>query len=257
MNKNNAISKPDYNAMQRPVGGIANIATLDMVAATLERLNNRRLGVPGIGVLYGPSGWGKTFSTNALANESRAYYVQMLSAWRSKDLLEKILSEMGIAHGKATVSKLLDMVTQQLSASRRTLIIDEFDHATKNDKLVELTRDIYEGSQGSLLLVGEELLPRKLEHWERFHSRVSTWAPAQKVSMDDAIKLAPIYCPGVAIAADALNKLVINAKGSVRRVVNYLTVIHEHSQIYAMDEVTLPALASIALPTDRAPERRV
>lgn len=254
MTKSLATSKP---MLARPTGGVASIATLDLVAATLERLSNRRLGVPGIGVLYGPSGWGKTFSTNTLANESRAYYVQMLSAWRSKDLLEKILSEMGVAHGKSTVSKLLDMVTQQLSASRRTLIIDEFDHAAKNDTLVELTRDIYEGSQGSLLLVGEELLPRKLEAWERFHSRVSTWAPAQKVSIEDAIKLTPIYCPGITVADDALARLVVLSKGSVRRVVNCLTAIHEHSQLYALDEVSAQTLAGITLPSDRAPERRV
>jgi DNA transposition AAA+ family ATPase len=241
----------------RPTGGVAPIATLDMVAATLERLANRRLGVPGIGVLYGPSGWGKTFSTNTLANENRAYYVQMLSAWRSKDLLQKILAEMGVAHGKETVSKLLDMVNQQLSASRRTLIIDEFDHATESHKLVELTRDIYEGSQGSLLLVGEELLPRKLEAWERFHSRVSTWAPAQKVTVEDAAKLAPIYCPGIGIDDDVLIKLVTLSKGSVRRVVNCLTAIHEHSQLYALDEVSTQVLTGIALPSDRAPERRV
>jgi Cdc6-like AAA superfamily ATPase len=257
MTKNNTMSKPINLAHPRPTGGIASIATLDMVAATLERLNTRRLGVPGIGVLYGPSGWGKTFSTNTLANESRAYYVQILSAWRSKDLLEKILAEMGVAHGKATVSKLLDMVTQQLAASRRTLILDEFDHAAKSDKLVELTRDIYEGSQGSLLLVGEELLPRKLEAWERFHSRVSTWAPAQRVSLEDAVKLAPIYSPGVAIADDVLDRLVTLSKGSVRRVVNCLTAIHEHCQLYALDEVSAPAMANIALPSDRAPDRRV
>lgn len=256
MTKMNPLSK-QQNHGARPTGGIAAIATLDMVAATLERLSNRRLGVPGIGVLYGPSGWGKTFSTNTLANESRAYYVQMLSAWRSKDLLEKILAEMGVVHGKGTVSKLLDMVTQQLSASRRTLILDEFDHAAKSDRLVELTRDIYEGSQGSLLLVGEELLPRKLEAWERFHSRVSTWAPAQRVSLDDAIKLAPIYCPGIALHDDALALLVNQSKGSVRRVVNCLTAIHEHSQLFALDEVGANTLASIALPSDRAPERRV
>lgn len=257
MTKNTVTSKQPSFSVARPSGGVASIATLDMVAATLERLSNRRLGVPGIGVLYGPSGWGKTFSTNTLANESRAYYVQMLSAWRSKDLLEKILSEMGVAHGKATVSKLLDMVTQQLSASRRTLIIDEFDHAAKSDKLVELTRDIYEGSQGSLLLVGEELLPRKLEAWERFHSRVSTWAPAQRVSLEDAIKLAPIYCPGIGLGDGVLDKLVTRSKGSVRRVVNDLTAIHEHCQLYALDEVELQTLADIALPADRAPERRV
>jgi DNA transposition AAA+ family ATPase len=241
----------------RPTGGVASIATLDLVAATLERLSTRRLGVPGIRVLYGPSGWGKTFATNTLANESRAYYVQMLSAWGKKDLLEKILAEMGIAHGKATVSRLLDMVTQQLSASRRTLIIDEFDHAAKKDVLVELTRDIYEGSQGSLLLVGEELLPRKLEAWERFHSRVSTWAPAQRVSAEDAVKLAPIYCPGVGLADGVLDKLVARAKGSVRRVVNDLTAIHEYAQTYAADEVHVHDLDGITLPADRAPERRV
>jgi hypothetical protein len=55
MNKHNQISKA------RPVGGIAAIATLDVVQATLEQLATRRQGVPGIGVLYGPSGWGKTF----------------------------------------------------------------------------------------------------------------------------------------------------------------------------------------------------
>lgn len=257
MTKNNLVGKQGSLIPVRPTGGVAAIATLDMVAATLERLSTRRLGVPGIGVLYGPSGWGKTFSTNTLANESRAYYVQMLSAWRSKDLLEKILAEMGVAHGKSTVSKLLDLVTQQLSASRRTLILDEFDHAAKSDKLVELTRDIYEGSQGSLLLVGEELLPRKLEAWERFHSRVSTWAPAQRVSVEDAIKLAPIYSPGIGIADDVLAKLVTLSKGSVRRVVNCLTAIHEHCQLYALDEVNAPAMATIALPSDRAPERRV
>lgn len=251
MTKSESISKA------RPIGGVAAIATLDVVAATLEKLSSRRQGVPGIGVLYGPSGWGKTFATNTLANESRAYYVQMASAWRSKDLLIKILAEMGVSHKSSTVSKLLDMVNQQLSASRRTLIIDEFDHAAKSDALIELTRDIYEGSQGSLLLVGEELLPRKLEAWERFHSRVSTWAPAQRVSLEDAYKLAPIYCPNIKLTDEVIESLVSRSKGSVRRVVTCLTVIHEDALLHALDQVTVKELAKIALPSDRAPERRV
>ncbi|MFZ6655634.1 AAA family ATPase [Undibacterium sp. TJN19] len=251
MNKQPNLSKA------RPVGGVAAIATLDVVQATLEQLASRRQGVPGIGVLYGPSGWGKTFATNSLANEARAYYVQMLSAWRSKDLLTKILAEMNVAHRGGTASKLLDLVTEQLSASRRTLIIDEFDHAAKSDALIELTRDIYEGSQGSLLLVGEEMLPRKLEAWERFHSRVSAWAPAQRVSLADAEKLAPIYCPDVQLTDDVLTKLVTLSKGSVRRVVTCLTAIYMHSQLYALDQIGMAELKEVSLPADRAPDRRV
>ena len=253
----------------RPAGGVASIATLDLVAATIERLSARRNGVTGIGVLYGPSGWGKTFATNALANENRAYYVQMLSNWKPQDFLCKILDEMGIGYIRRNkdggpiassiprISKLVDMISAQLAASRRTLIIDEFDHATKRDSMVELTRDLYEGSQGSLLLVGEELLPSTLENWERFYRRVSVWAPAAPVSIPDAEKLAPIYCPGVSIAEDALAHLVSTAKGSVGRVVNSLDAIREHCMTHALDSINKASLADIALPSGRAPMRRI
>lgn len=264
MTKNQA----NRNTAARPIGGVAAIATLDVVEATLDRLHHRRMGVAGIGVLYGPSGWGKTFSTNTLANDQRAYYVQMQSHWRSSTMLCKILDEMGAVYKRKkpngewglaipTVSTLMEMVTAQLSASGRTLIIDEFDHAAKSDTLIELTRDIYEGSQGSLLLVGEELLPRKLEAWERFHSRVSTWAPAQPVSTDDVAKLAPIYCPGIEFNDAVLERLATVSKGSVRRVVSCMSAIHEHCMIYALEEIDAATLAKITLPSDRAPERRV
>ncbi|WP_404991360.1 AAA family ATPase [Cupriavidus pauculus] len=241
----------------RAAGGVANIGTLDLVSATLERLDTRRSGLPGMAVLYGPAGWGKTFATNVLAIESRAYYVQMRSAWRSKSLLEKILFEMGVKHGKATVPALLDMVCEQLSTSRRTLILDEFDYATKSDSLIELARDIYEGSQGSLLLVGEELLPKKLEQWERFHSRVLTWAPAQPVTVEDAVQLAAIYAPNVELSPDVLAHLVQAAKGSVRRVSVNLTQLHEHCLTYGIDVCTVADMEKVAIYTGRAPERRL
>ncbi|USE78096.1 ATP-binding protein [Cupriavidus gilardii] len=254
MSKNTNAGKP---ATPRAAGGIANIGTLDLVSATLERLDTRRSGLPGMAVLYGPAGWGKTFATNVLAIENRAYYVQMRSAWRSKTLLEKILFEMGVKHAKSTVPALLDLVCEQLSASRRTLILDEFDYATKSDSLIELARDIYEGSQGSLLLVGEELLPKKLERWERFHSRVLTWAPAQRVSVDDAVQLAAIYAPGVEIEPDVLHRLVELSNGSVRRVSVNLTQIHEHCMTFGIDACTTAELEKVAIYTGRSPERRL
>lgn len=253
MSKNTNAGKP---ATARLPNGVANIGTLDLVSATLERLDTRRSGLPGMAVLYGPAGWGKTFATNVLAIESRAYYVQMRSAWRSKTLLEKILFEMGVKHGRATVPDLLDLVCEQLSTSRRTLILDEFDYATRSDNLIELARDIYEGSQGSLLLVGEELLPKKLERWERFHSRVLTWAPAQRVTVSDAAQLAPIYAPGLPIADDVLVRLVELANGSVRRVSVNLTQLHEHCLTYGAEACTMAEFDQVAIYTGRSPDRR-
>ena len=158
----------------------AQIHNLSLVRTAAERLIGRNAALPGIAVLYGPAGYGKTTAALAVANENRSYFVAMRSAWRSKTLLEKILLEMG-AKPFGSVPQLLDQVCEQLATSGRMLILDEFDYCARNDNLIELVRDIYEGSQSTLLILGEELLPQKLKRWERFHSRVLSWIPAQPV----------------------------------------------------------------------------
>lgn len=238
--------------------GTANIAALDLVSTALERIKSRRAGSPRIGVIYAPAGWGKSFCTNVIANQERGYYVQMKSAWRGKTLLEKILVEMGVAiSGKTTIPKLLDAVCAQLSNSQRILIIDEFDHCTKSDALVELVRDIYEGSQSAILLAGEEGLPSKLEEWERFHSRC-WWSPIPPVSMEDFAKLAPIYCPDVAIGDDIADYLMASPKVSVRRVCVNLMLLHDHCMTMGVKRVSLADVDEQSFfYTGRSPERRL
>jgi hypothetical protein len=127
---------------------IAAIYNLELVRTAAERLKNRTAGLPGIAALYGPAGYGKTTAALAIANENRAYFVQMRSAWGRKALLEKVLIEMG-AQPHGTIPQLLDQVCEQLATSNRMLMIDEFDYCVRGDSLVELVRDIYEGSQST------------------------------------------------------------------------------------------------------------
>lgn len=237
------------------VNRIAPIANLDLVAVVMEKLVNRQDGLPGFAVYYGPSGWGKTTATVAVANRSRAYYVQMRSAWNRKTLLEKILFEMGIKP-TGTIPDLLDQISEQLAASRRPLILDEFDYAASKDGMIELVRDIYEGSQSSLLLVGEEMLPNKLKRHERFHGRVLSWLPAAPVSLDDARKLAAIYCPDITLADDLLSHLVTLSHGSVRRVSVNLVNVYDAALIEGWDQVDRSAWGDRPLYTGDAPKRR-
>ncbi len=171
---------------------IANINNLSLVAVAMARLVNRQDGLPGLGVLYGPSGFGKTTATVAIANKTQAFYVQLRSAWSKKTLLEKICFEMGLSAPK-TAAGCLDAICEQLAATQRPLILDEADYLVGKSGMVELVRDIYEGSQSPILLVGEEQMPNKLKRFERFHGRVLSWIPAQPVSLDDARLLAAGY----------------------------------------------------------------
>lgn len=213
----------------------ANIHNLTLVRSALEELTGRAGGLPSLGVLYGPAGYGKSTALLAMANATRAYYIQMRSVWNAKALMQKILIEMGLptkvvrtrkgkdnegetAFGRdLTVAEMLDQVGSQLATSRRPLIIDEFDYCVSGAGMVELVRDIHEISQAPIILSGEEHLPLKLQRWERFHGRVLSWVAAAPVSLADAQELAPLYC-SAPCADDFLQLLVSKSGGSVRRV---------------------------------------
>jgi DNA transposition AAA+ family ATPase len=232
----------------------AEIHNLSLVRTAADRLATRTVSLPGIAVLYGPAGYGKSTAALAVANENRSYFVQMRSAWSRKSMLEKILIEMSIK-ASGTIPALLDQVCTQLAASGRMLIIDEFDYCVKSDAMIELVRDIYEGSQATLLLLGEEMLPQKLKKWERFHSRVLSWIPAQPISIADARMLAPIYCPDCSVSDDLLEHLVKISGGSVRRVSVNLAGISEAAALEGWDRVSRSDWGDRPLYTGEAPRR--
>ena len=234
----------------------AQIRNLGLVRTAAEQLVNRPASLPGIAVLYGPAGYGKTTAAIAIANETRAYFVQIRSVWNRKTLLEKVLVEMG-AKPMGTIPQLLDQVCEQLAASGRMLMLDEFDYCTRNDGMIELIRDIYEGSQSTLLLLGEEMLPQKLKRpqWERIHGRVFRWIPAHPVSQEDARLLAPIYCPGIPVADDILAHRVKISKGSVRRLVVNLADIYETARVEGWERVDIATWGDRPFVTGEAPRR--
>ncbi|MDI9407711.1 MAG: ATP-binding protein [Candidatus Pacebacteria bacterium] len=235
---------------------IANLSNIALISAAVERLDSRVAGLPGIGVMYAPAGWGKTHAAIAIANQTRALMVAMRSAWSRKTLLEKILLELSIKP-QGTIANMLEQVCQGLAAAGRILIIDEADTLVKSDVMIELVRDIYEGSQSSILLIGEELLPQKLKRWERFHSRILIFVPAEPITVADAALLAPIYCPKIEIKKDLLEYLVANSGGSVRRVAVNLNNILETANIEGWRSVDRKQWDNRGLYTGEAPRRRV
>lgn len=222
----------------------AEITNLTLVKVAMERLTNRLDGLPALGVLYGPSGYGKTTATIAVANQTQAYYVQIRSAWSKKTLLEKICFEMGLPIAK-NAAACLDAICEQMAASQRPLILDEADYLLNKNGMVELVRDIYEGSQAPILLVGEEQLPSKLKKFERFHGRVLSWIPAQPVTQADAEILASVYAPNLRIDADLLKHMVEIAHGSVRRVTVNLVNLSEAAAVHGYDYANLASVGKM------------
>lgn len=209
--------------------------------------------LPGMGVFYGFSGFGKSMAVCAAAIPYKAYYVQMRSLWSRKYLLEMILAQMNIQPGR-NMSAMLTQIGKQLALSRRPLIIDEAD-ILLDKGMIEVLRDIYESSQGTVVLVGEEALPSKLELVERVHGRVMDWVAAQPADIDDAQKFAALHCPGLTLGDDLLAEIVKVAHGSARYVCTNLARVAEFAR---MNNLTALNKAEFAgkLFLGKAPERR-
>ncbi|TWB58715.1 AAA family ATPase [Nitrospirillum viridazoti] len=222
------------------VNTVATIAPLRNVMAFTElvdRVMNRTPGLPGMATFHGPSGYGKTFSAIYAANKHKAYHVQMKSVWTRKKLCQSILQSMGILPA-ATIPDMMDQIGEQLALSRRPLIIDEADYLLSKG-MVEVARDIYESSQGAIILIGEEQLPTKLKAIERVHGRMLDWVPAEEATLGDAGHLARLYCPGVEVAPDLLSALYDASAKSIRRIVVNLDRVREAAQLKDLSTIGL------------------
>lgn len=226
---------------QSGLGQIAPLANIGVIEAALHRLANRGPGDPGIIDISGPSGYGKSMAAAWAKARHRAYYLQLDDFVTKKSLLIALCRVLGLNNGNAprgTTAELADMVAAQLNASRRTLIIDEFDFAVDKN-LVMSVFSIYEKSKASIILIGEEALPAKLERWEKFSGRVLDTFYAEAISLADARTLARHKYPDFTFADDLLQHLVELSKGSVRRVNNNLGAIHNEGMSLGWDSCDL------------------
>jgi len=241
--------------MKGSTGTVAPLRNVGLCIKALERSMNRPAHLPGMVAFYGPSGFGKTFAACYTANKYNAIYVECKYTWTKKALLSAIARESGLTPAK-TLYELTDQICEYLALENRPLIIDEMDHIVEK-KAVEIVRDLYDGSQATILLIGEEKIPQKLKRWERVHGRILDWVPAQPADMEDARVLAKFYCSKVEIQDDLLSRVAEVARGSVRRICVNLARIEEEALGQGLEKIGLAEWGNRPLWTGDAPARKV
>lgn len=245
MNMNTPIVKPGTIAPLRNVSAMVTLAK-----TLLERPSHIS---SGFGVMSGPSGYGKTVASTYTVNRLDAIYVEVREFWGRKDFCKALLREME-REPKGTIAAMMEEITFVLgSTSGRVVIIDEADKLVDKG-MIELARDIQEMTSAPVILVGEELLPKKLQRVERVHNRILSWVLAEPSDLDDTRVLASILCPNVQLADDLLAKIVAKTGGRTRRIANTL---HEIAIRAKTEGATSYDAASYAGPieTGEAPVR--
>jgi hypothetical protein len=232
--------------------------TLGLEAA--EVAIGRRDHLPGLVCFTGHSGLGKSMTAAYVAQQYKAYYVEVRRVWQRKHFLEAILHQMGIPYDKLDIAQKTTLVSQQLLLSRRPLIIDEFDNIVDRAKpgdFIELVRDIADSSQGAVIIIGEERLPYKLSKYERFHNRILAWYQALPADLEDTRILAQFYYPELQIGEDLLSAINVNTKGVARRICANLDSAAREAAQLGIKEIGLTEWGNRSFNTGEPPKARV
>lgn len=231
------VFQPDFNPPPVSTGSVAPLKNVALCMDVASQIVNRPPGVDGLGMFYGPSGYGKSRASQFVQNKTGAIYLEVFEFWTRKVFVQSLLLELGVDRPTGTIaSMMLDALRRLQDEPNRLLIIDEADKIVDKG-FIELVRDIYKGAKIPVLLVGEEALPQKLARYERCENRVTAYGMANPCDVDDARVLATLYHPGLTVEDELLAHVVKQTRGVASRIVTTLAQIAESAKTQRLTSI--------------------
>ncbi len=236
------------------VVSVAPLRNVQIMLKLADTLVKRNINLPGLGVFFGYSGLGKTVASNYVRNTMQAHLVEVRDYWTRKAFVEALLIALHVPKPTGTIATMMQQATRILGDDpSRLLIIDEADKLVDKN-MIELVRDIHEEAHVPIILVGEELLPQKLEASERTHNRVLEWAMAELCDKSDVKALAQLFCPNVEVHCDLIEEIIRQTRGKARRIVTTLNKVAEQARNNGLEQINVAQFSGSYF-TGRAPNR--
>ncbi|ROH88646.1 ATP-binding protein [Stagnimonas aquatica] len=197
--------------MKARVAPTRNVRRLAEVADMLTR---RAPGLPGVAIVDGETGFGKTTAINWLVNqvEGIGIYVRARKTWRVASMLKAILAELHIKP-RGSADDMLDDVVMALREAKRPLFIDEMNNIVRRPDMVEVVRDIIDLSNQAVILIGYTGLLTELSSHRQLTRRVLQQVTFEAADLADARAVAS-NCE-VEVRDDLLERVLKSARGSI------------------------------------------
>jgi len=217
-----------------------------------EALIRRPAGMPGMGLVHGETGYGKTTAITWHGNRCNAVYVRAMATWTPAAMLGSILSELG-RNARGSCAQMMDEIIEALAMSGRPLYVDEADYLVDSKRMSESLRDIHDMATVPVVLVGMGGIDQRLAHRKQLTGRVMQDTRFEPLDIEDTAKIAEDLVEGLDVGPDLLAHLHQEAKGSTRLIVVGLARIEQNARNRGMDAIALSDWGKRALFTGNAP----
>ncbi|MCT8125300.1 ATP-binding protein [Alishewanella sp. BS5-314] len=188
-----------------------------------ENLQTRSMITPGIGLIHGPSGYGKTTTVTHMFNEltltgHQPLYVRCYATDSPSSFLARVMGELG-AEPMYPLRKMVDYIVRSMNENSLALFVDEADHIVGQAKTMETIRDLYDSTEQPVVLIGMEEIARRISHRKQLFNRISEWVEFQAADLEDVHMFAQtLLDKRVQVGEDMLEYIRTKSSGEVRRI---------------------------------------
>ena len=180
----------------------------------LSVVEDMEKGQPGLMVVWGQPGRGKTECAREYAVRTEACYIRVMEDWTPRGMLSSICSNINGMEPN-TKERCKKIICEELEANNLTILIDEADRLKLN--LIEHLRDIHDLTGAPIVLIGEPELYATISARPRILSRVTKTVEFGPVITEDVLLLG-IKAADLKIEPEAAGALAARAKGDFRTV---------------------------------------
>ncbi|MDK9520122.1 AAA family ATPase [Vibrio parahaemolyticus] len=211
------------------------VKNVTRLAQAYRALESRAIGTPGMGLVWGETGRGKTTATTWLINRCNGIYVRALSLWNPSSMLRAIAEELDL-DTKGACNVLVVRVIERLAETQRPLFIDEADHIIGHEKMMETLRDIHDLSTVPVIMIGMGQMRKKVARYAQLENRIMHWIEFEPCDYADAMTMAEGMCE-VDVEEDLLADLIEMTRGEVRRLVVGLAQIEDEAKTQGLSKI--------------------
>lgn len=205
----------------------------------MNNLQNRAEGVPGMALVYGEPGLGKTQAVLWWAAQNDAVFIRGTNLMSGRWFLEELVEELGeVPYFKS--SDLFRQCVRQLIDDPRIIIVDEVDYLASDTNTIETIRDIHDKTNVPVVLVGMAMADKKLMRYRHLYDRISEKIRFEPFTYEDINAIIEQLCE-VELTECAVKHIYnhTNRFRQIVKVINRVESIAEANGISVIDEITM------------------
>jgi DNA transposition AAA+ family ATPase len=194
------------------ISKIAPTQNTDKVASAYESLQTRSTRVPGMMLIYGTAGWGKTTACEHLLATYGGISVRCQAFWSPSGMLDALCNALGI-ETSGRPYRTIERINAHLMRNPQPIVIDEVDHLFPKPLLLEGLRDIHDSTGNPIVMVGMAGADRRIQRHPQLLRRITQSVELAPLDLPDLRSIAETVCASP-LADDLLAHILERSKGS-------------------------------------------